>query len=137
MTPPQPSLMTPHFWPVGQAVILLQVPHWKVSASHVPLLPHAGQLSVPPHPSLGLPHWKPSVAHVPFVHALQVCVVGSHVSPVLQVPQVFTFPQLFRKTPHWPGWHPWPGAMHCMLVGSQMVPRLQLPHMSVAPQPSG
>jgi hypothetical protein len=49
--------MTPQVWPWGQAVFFLQAPHWKVSASHVIPPLHAGQLSFPPHPSLGLPHW--------------------------------------------------------------------------------
>jgi hypothetical protein len=33
-TPPHPSLMVPHVTVDGQAVIFLQAPHWKVSASH-------------------------------------------------------------------------------------------------------
>jgi hypothetical protein len=32
--PPHPSLIAPQVTPVGQAVIFLQAPHWKVSASH-------------------------------------------------------------------------------------------------------
>jgi hypothetical protein len=87
-TPPQPSLMTPQVTLAGQAVIFLQAPHWKLRASQTWLPPQAGQLSVPPHPSLGLPHWNPSELHVPGLHATQVCEVASHVSLAGHVPQL-------------------------------------------------
>jgi hypothetical protein len=73
-TPPHPSLMAPQVMFDGQAVILLQAPHWKVSASQTSPPPQPPQFRVPPQPSLGLPHWIPRDWHVPAVQAVHVCV---------------------------------------------------------------
>jgi hypothetical protein len=134
--PPHPLLAAPQVRPSALQVVTAHVSHWWLNVSQTWGAVHVPHESVWPQPSLSVPQAAPSDVQDAGEQAPQVCVVGSHVCPTGQVPQLMRVPHWLSMYPHVaPSCaHVLAGVTHAFAVGSHVSLATHPPQSIVPPQ---